>query len=119
MKHMLAILALATLTTPAIAEEEAERGLNLMEEGAQLLLRGLMQEMEPAIDELQGFAEDLGPAMDQFSREMGPILADILKRVDDISNYRPPEFLPNGDIIMRRKKDAPLFDPDADDSIEL
>ena len=119
MKRFILTLGLVAALSPATAEEEADRGFNLMEEGAQLLLRGLMQEMEPAMDDLQSFVDDLGPAMDQFAKELGPVLAEILERVDDINNYQPPEFLPNGDIIMRRKKDAPLFDPSADDSIEL
>ena len=75
-------LALGLSTAPAIAEDK-EEGLNLMQEGAELLLRGLMNDMEPAIDDL--------------------------RNVDDIRHYEQPEFLPNGDIIIRRSPDAPLW----------
>jgi hypothetical protein len=104
-----ASLALA-LTTPAIAQEE-DRGLSLMEEGARLFFRGILQEMEPALDEMQDLAEDLRPALRDFAATMGPALQDLLSEVEDWSVYHPPEMLPNGDIILRRKtpKDpAPL-----------
>lgn len=104
-----ASLALA-LTTPAIAQEE-DRGLSLMEEGARLFFRGILPEMEPALDEMQDLAEDLRPTLRDFAATMGPALQDLLSEVEDWSVYHPPEMLPNGDIILRRKtpKDpAPL-----------
>ena len=104
-----ASLALA-LTTPAIAQEE-DRALSLMEEGARLFFRGILQEMEPALDEMQDLSDDLRPALRDFAATMGPALQDLLSEVEDWSVYHPPEMLPNGDIILRRKtpKDpAPL-----------
>lgn len=108
-----------SVLSSAYADESTDDGFSLMEEGAQMLLRGLMQEMEPAIDDLQTMMEDFGPAMQQFTRELGPVLGEILERVDDIKNYDAPEILPNGDIIIRRKPDAPVFEPNADGAIEL
>jgi hypothetical protein len=55
-----------------------EEGFSLLEEGTRLLLRGLMSEMEPALRELQGALQELDA-------------------------YHPPEVLPNGDILIRRK----------------
>jgi hypothetical protein len=101
-------LALGLSTAPAIAEDK-EEGLNLMQEGAELLLRGLMNDMEPAIDDLRGMLEEFGPAMELFAQEMGPVLSEMLRNVDDIRHYEQPEFLPNGDIIIRRSPDAPLW----------
>ena len=49
-----------------------------MSEALRLFMKGLMQEMEPALDELGGLLENLDA-------------------------YHPPEVLPNGDIIIRRK----------------
>lgn len=88
-----------------LAAQEAEKddGFSLMEEGAKLFFRGIMEEMEPALDDLQGLAEGMQPALREFVREMGPALADILRKVDDLNAYLPPEILPNGDIIIRRK----------------
>ena len=70
------LLCLA-LATPAVAQDE-EQGLDLMSEALKLFMRGLMAEMEPAMEGIEGLLEDL-------------------------SSYHPPEILPNGDIIIRRK----------------
>jgi len=47
---------------------------------------------------------------------MGPAFGELMGKIDDLSVYHPPEMLPNGDIILRRK--APL-DPDAPDQPPL
>ncbi|MEM9972867.1 MAG: hypothetical protein AAF771_01705 [Pseudomonadota bacterium] len=83
MKLVLAgVLAAGLAVTPAAAEEgEMREGLDLLGEGTRLLLEGLMAEMEPA---LKGFADTLR----------------------GIEGYHAPEVLPNGDIIIRRKRDG-------------
>jgi hypothetical protein len=74
-----------------------------------------MQEMEPALDELEGMAQDLEPMLRQLSGEMGQGFRDLLNKVEDWSAYHPPEILPNGDIILRKRlpEDAPDTDSDA------
>lgn len=114
MKRLILIAAL--LATPATAQESDE-GMNLIEEGAKMFMRGLMNEMEPAIDDMVALMEEFGPAMQQFATEMGPVLSEMLERVDDFRHYEQPEFLPNGDIIIRRSPDAPPFDPPAMDEV--
>lgn len=115
MKRIALIALLAA--TPATAQE-TEEGLNLIEEGAKLFLRGLMSEMEPAIDDFRDMMDEFGPAMQDFALEIGPALSELLARVDDLRHYSQPEFLPNGDIIIRRKPDAPPFDPMVEDEVE-
>jgi hypothetical protein len=66
------------LAAPAFAEAEEPGGRDLMGEALRLFMKGLMAEMEPALD-------DLG---------------DLLGTLDA---YHPPEVLPNGDILIRRK----------------
>jgi hypothetical protein len=72
------------LCLPAAAQEPGDapgdigQGFGLLEEGARLMLRGLMAEVGPMLDGLEG----------AFS---------------DLSAYHAPEILPNGDIILRRK----------------
>ena len=79
MRHAIATCALIVSMMPAMAQDtDVEEGMNLLSEGTRLLLRGLMSEMEPALRELR----------------------DALS---DINAYHPPEVLPNGDIIIRRK----------------
>ena len=83
----------------------------MMERGAQQFLEGLLKEMEPAWQQMQGFMDEMGPAM-----------LELMEEVKDWSVYEAPEILENGDIIMRRKipqDDAPLPDMDASPNIEL
>ena len=71
-----AILILIVLTTPVMADNHEQQGRDLMSEALKLFMRGLMAEMEPAMEGMEGLLEDL-------------------------SAYHPPEILPNGDIIIR------------------
>ncbi|MBV0913919.1 hypothetical protein [Anianabacter salinae] len=94
----LLVLSLAALPVPAQEADpapdtdgELSEGLDLLSEGTRLLLRGLMDEMEPALRELEGMVKDLNA-------------------------YHPPEMLPNGDIIIRRK--TPL-EPEVGDGGEI
>ncbi|WP_372615147.1 hypothetical protein [Aquicoccus sp.] len=92
------------LATPSAAEEqEDEKGFSLMEEGARLFLEGITREMEPALDDLRKFSEEVQPGLRRFVEEMGPALGEIFGKIDDFTVYHPPEMLPNGDIIIRRK----------------
>ncbi|MCK0148836.1 hypothetical protein MWU54_02275 [Marivita sp. S6314] len=89
----------------------AEEGTSLMEEGAKLFFRGLMEEMEPALKELEGLAEEIEPTLQEFVDGIGPTLKALLDEVEDWSAYEPPVVLPNGDILLKRKPDMPS--PDA------
>ncbi|MFE3838623.1 hypothetical protein [Pseudogemmobacter sonorensis] len=95
---------------PGPAEDATSEGFSLIEEGAKLLLRGLMAEMEPVLDDMAGAVEELRPRFEA----LGPQLEELLRLVDDIGNYHAPERLPNGDILIRRK--IPLAAPEADPS---
>jgi hypothetical protein len=87
MRHAIALTLCLGLALPAAAQEAGEEGgatdmdegFSLLEEGTRLLLRGLMAEMEPALRDLQGALQNLDA-------------------------YHPPEVLPNGDILIRRKE---------------
>lgn len=74
-----------------------EEGVSLMQQGAEILLRGLMDNMEPAL-------KDMGAAV----AEIEPKLRDLMAMVDDITKYHAPEMLENGDILLRRKTPAEL-----------
>ena len=75
---------------------KAQRFLTKSSQRAQQFLEGLLQEMEPAWRELQGFMDAMGPAM-----------IELMDEVQDWSAYEPPEILDNGDIIIRRKPQVP------------
>lgn len=96
---------------PLTAQAEEDRGLTLMERGAQMFMEGILKEMEPAMDDLSGMAEQIGPGLRGFVQDMGPKLRDILGQVEDWSVYEAPEILPNGDIIIRRKPELLIIDP--------
>jgi hypothetical protein len=85
MRHAIALTVCLGLALPAAAQgtgeggpADMEEGFSLLEEGTRLLLRGLMAEMEPAF-------------------------RDLLGRLQELDSYHPPEVLPNGDILIRRK----------------
>jgi hypothetical protein len=102
-------IILGATALPAFAQSEPE-GRSLMQRGAELFLKGLRQEISPKVEDLRGLADEFGPSMRSFLSEMGPALASIMDEVQDWSRYYPPEMLPNGDIILRRKPD-PVPDP--------
>lgn len=116
MKQIIATTALVALTTLPLAAQEAEvpedmsEGFSLMKEGAKLLLRGLMSEMEPAIDDLKSMTDEMAT----LGETMGPALIALMAQIDDIRHYETPEVLPNGDIIIRRNSDAPTYVPPLD-----
>ena len=112
MKH--AAFALALLAaTPALAQEENDTlrdGLALFSEGSRMILEGLVDGMRPMLEEAQPFFED---RMLPFLQELGAV-------IDDLTHYEMPERLPNGDIIIRRRPDAPEPAPlDEDPGVEL
>lgn len=107
-------LALILAATPVFAQEaptppapEAEEdGFSLMEEGAKLLFRGLMTEVEPALDEMGKALDQMAPVLEGLGEEIGPKITQLFAIIDDFSNYDMPVRLPNGDILIRRN--APL-----------
>ncbi len=103
MKHT-AILGLCGVLalTPAQAQhnDELSEGMDLLSQGMQLFFEGLMSEMEPTLRGLEDALGDLG----------------------DWGAYHPPEVLPNGDIILRRKtppRPEPELEPGENGEIDL
>ena len=115
MKHARALALALTLAVPAapVLAQEGDEAPSMMEQGLQLFMEGLRQEMAPAVEDLRGFAERMGPSMRSFFQEMGPALAEMMDEVQDWTLYYPPEMQPNGDILIRRRPDP---DPDPEDA---
>lgn len=106
MKHAV-LTAFLLAATPLAGQEAApegdiDRGAELLNEGARLLFRGLLDEVEPKL-------QDLAELLDAWDWEG--------LSIDDLSKYHAPELLPNGDIIIRRK--TPLPPEGAGPEIEL
>lgn len=118
-RHALVVLTAAALSLPAIVQpafaqpvpeqpaDETEDGLGLIERGFGMLFRNLMSEAAPQFDMM---TRDLSGALDQLA----PALQDLAVLVDDIQHYHPPERLANGDVLIRRRADAPPPPPIGD-----
>jgi hypothetical protein len=112
----LVALSLLAAPAPALAQDGAEpesgfrEGLDLFARGAELILEGLREEMEPMLEEIQPFLEE----------EMLPFMQGLADAMDDMTAYHPPERLPNGDIIIRRRDDMPVLpEPGEGGEVEL
>ena len=46
--------------------------------------------------------------LERLTKPLLPMLRDLGKQIEDLPNYHPPEVLPNGDIIIRRKPDPEI-----------
>jgi hypothetical protein len=90
--RMARLLAISTLAAGlAIAPVHAgspDTGERPLSEELDQILRDMIEQMKPALDELLETLE-------------------VLKNIDSIEHYERPEILPNGDIIIRRRGDAP------------
>lgn len=96
--RLAATMGLAAMLAAAPARAESptppEKPLSEQIEEA---LRGLVEQVEPALEQLR----------DTFR---------VLERVDSLEHYEKPEILPNGDIIIRRKPEAPPYEPEAEEA---
>lgn len=113
-----AALMLAVAPVPAQEAPEGE-GRSLMEEGARLFWEGIRREMAPALDSLRKQTEEMEPAIRDFVERMGPALTELMGKIGDLSAYHPPEVLPNGDIILRRKTPQELQETVPEGEIEI
>jgi len=97
-RPLAAAALMATLASPITARSEPKLG---PPGGLDDMLREMMEDFGPTIEDLIG-------------------LMRAFEDIDDPRHYQMPEILPNGDIIIRRRPDAPEFrpDPPADDAPE-
>jgi hypothetical protein len=73
-------------------------------------------------EELRKSLEELSEGTQEFFEswvdDIGPLLNSLRDKIDDLSQYEPPEVLPNGDIILRRKP-KPKTPPEQKTPIEI
>jgi hypothetical protein len=110
MTRLIPLALAAALAAAPLAAQEAEEP-SLLEEGADLLFRGLIEEVAPPLQELAGIGSELLPIFETLAREMGPAIAEVAGQIDSITYYEPPVIAPNGDIVLRRRADAPDWTP--------
>lgn len=116
MKHTaLPVIVLLAISAPVVAQTDAQTdALPPASESAEpsfmdfldRMLRGFMTEVEPQMRDLERGLEALEPELQGF-----------LDRMRDMTRYHPPEVLPNGDILIRRREadDLPEHAPDEQD----
>ncbi|MEM7614143.1 MAG: AAA+ family ATPase [Pseudomonadota bacterium] len=97
MKQLVVILLFA-LPLPALAQEDAPD---------EPLLPFLEDFAERTEELMRDFMEDMTPEMERLMAEVMPRLQSLTDALGGLSAYEMPEVLPNGDIIIRRKPDAP------------
>ena len=116
MKTLVLPLAICgLLALPVQAEEEglpppAQENAPLLFDLFERLLQGFMTEVEPQMRELERGFTALEPELQRF-----------LQQLRDMTQYHPPEILPNGDILIRRREGVELppendFDQDSGDA---
>ena len=87
-------------TAPQPPAQLQDAPADLFERGMEAVLDNVLREMQPTFD-------DMARGLDHARNTFGPALNDLGTLVDDIGNYQAPERLPNGDILIRRRADAP------------
>jgi len=81
---------------PAAGDAPKDDGAPKLSDTLDEALRALVEKMEPALKSLRETLE-------------------VFEQIDSIENYQRPEILPNGDIVIRRRHEAPPWQPPADD----
>ena len=95
MKHLVICALCTALAAPAAAQQANPPSIIpqlKLPEQLNDMFREMMEDMKPALDETLKLMESFGT-------------------VGDPRHYHLPEVLPNGDIILRRKSDAPPIKP--------
>ena len=100
-----AIVAGLALDGPAIAQTPfepppADAPSDPLSSGLEGLMGKLLNQMQPHL-------EQLGRDLNDTVNSVSPIFSDLGKLMDDAGNYEAPERLENGDILIRRRADAP------------
>ncbi|RCW88726.1 hypothetical protein [Paracoccus lutimaris] len=100
----LPVVVIAQQWTPPGADQdpapESDSGGSIFERGMESFMQNMLKEAEPHLDRL---GRDLGDTVNSLR----PVLGDIGALMDDVKNYQAPERLENGDILIRRRADAP------------
>ena len=100
MRPLLLALSLCFLALPSVAQESAPAPDTPLFEGLDELADGMRKLLE-------GLQDDVAPLMEDLSDQLRGLNA-----------YHPPEVLPNGDIIIRRKAPSEMT-PEDDGAVDI
>lgn len=74
----------------------------------------------PEPDSFTEFTETLRDLFGDFAQDIAPMFENFGNQIKGLGLYEAPEVLPNGDIIIRRKPDAPREKPgDQEGTVDL
>ena len=116
----LPVVVIAQQWTPPGADQDPapesdsgdDSGNSVFERGMESFMQNMLKEAEPHLERL---GRDLGDTVNSLR----PVLGDIGALMDDVKNYQAPERLENGDILIRRRADAPPPPPVSDSLREM
>lgn len=80
-------------------EQSRDLGV-ILENGLESFFRDLLRDVEP---HMNAIGRELGGRFEALA----PLLQEAGDLMDDLRHYQAPERLENGDIVIRRKTDAP------------
>lgn len=79
----------------------------------------LDDQLSEGLGELERKADELSDAarktIEDFIRIIGPMVSRFSLLIEDLPTYQTPEILPNGDIIIRRKREDPVLPGEIDE----
>ncbi len=104
MRHVFLVLLLGTLAAPALSQTLPQ------EEGA--------PSEPPLFEGLDELAEGMRKLLEGIQDDVAPLMEDLSDQLRGLNAYHPPEVLPNGDIIIRRKTPAELA-PEDEGAIDI
>lgn len=105
-KHLtLALAVMMAAPMPAHAQTQGEA----LEEN----LRDGLEDLERKADEL---SETARQTIEDFIKIIGPMLSRFSTMIDGLPAYQAPELMPNGDIIIRRKRPEPVLPGETDEN---
>ncbi|NNU81497.1 AAA+ family ATPase [Halovulum dunhuangense] len=111
MRQMLFALPLACLAALPLAAQEPAEPPRESPQGTPVI--PFLEEWSLRTEEMmRELMEEVGPDMQRMMAEIMPRLQELAETLGGLSNYEMPEVLPNGDIIIRRKSDAPPLPED-------
>ncbi|MEM9584397.1 MAG: hypothetical protein AAGA08_14915 [Pseudomonadota bacterium] len=76
----------------------------------------------PFLEGIDELADGIQKLFDSLSNEVSPLMDDLADQLKGLNAYHPPEVLPNGDIIIRRKTPKeiePTPDAKTDEVIDI
>ncbi len=104
MRHVFLAAGLCALAAPALSQALPQDGDSAPD--------------APLFEGLDELAEGMRKLLEGIQDDVAPLMEDLSEQLRGLNAYHPPEVLPNGDIIIRRKTPAELV-PEDEGAIDI